>query len=203
MNANVPEGYKTDARGNLIPVANIKEIDLVKDDLVIELVKKAKQKTQELAVFKNELMGDIEAFVQLSAEQYDVKLGGIKGNVRLMSFDGKYKVERSISDTLTFDQNLLAAKALIDECLHDWTTDARPELCALINNAFDVDKQGNLNTGRILGLRKLKIDDVRWLKAMKALDDSITIQCSKSYVRVYERNEQGNYDQINLNVARV
>ena len=36
-----PKDYKRDARGNLVAVANIREIDLLRDELVMELVGKA------------------------------------------------------------------------------------------------------------------------------------------------------------------
>ena len=33
--------YKKDARGNLVPIDNIREIDLLRDELVMEIVGKA------------------------------------------------------------------------------------------------------------------------------------------------------------------
>jgi len=50
-----------------------------------------------------------------------------------------------------------------------------------------VDKEGKLNTGRIIGLRRLAIDDPNWLRAMEAISDSMQVVGSKSYLRVYER----------------
>ncbi len=204
MNENtIPEGYKVNARGDLIAIANIKAIDQAKDDLVYEIVKKAKDKAAELVEFKTKTMADIEAFVQLSNEQYGVKLGGIKGNVSLVSFDGKYRVLRSIQETLAFDEKIQAARKLIDDCLHSWTEGARPELCTLINNAFAVDSAGNLSIGRILSLRQLDIKDERWQQAMRAISDSVVFQCSKAFIRVYEKSETGEEKLINLDVAKV
>lgn len=34
--------YKKDAKGNLVPLANIKEIDLLRDELVLEIAAKAR-----------------------------------------------------------------------------------------------------------------------------------------------------------------
>ena len=34
--------YKQDAKGNLVPLANIKEIDLLRDELVLEIAAKAR-----------------------------------------------------------------------------------------------------------------------------------------------------------------
>jgi len=59
-------------------------------------------------------MDDVGAFIQLSAEKYEVKVGGNKGNVSLLSFDGRYKIVRQVAENITFDERLQAAKALID-----------------------------------------------------------------------------------------
>lgn len=203
MNA-IPQGYKQDAKGRLIPVETIKPIDMARDQLVGEIVKKAQAVSETLADFKTAVFADIGAFIELSAERYDAKLGGAKGNVTLVSFDGRYKVQRAIQDTLTFDEGLQAAKALIDECVHEWTEGARSEIRALINDAFNVDKEGNISTGRILSLRRLDIQDEKWQRAMTALSDSVRVQCSKSYIRVYERvGDTDQYRAIPLDIAGV
>lgn len=198
----IPNGYMQDARGRLIPKENIKPIDLARDDLVAEIVENAKQVSGALARFKAKTFEDIGAFIELSAERYDVKLGGTKGNVTLVSFDGRYKILRAIQETLSFDEGLQAAKALVDECVHEWTQDARSEIRALINDAFQVDKEGKISTGRILSLRRLDIRDEKWQRAMRALEDSLRVQCSKSYVRVYERvGDSDQYVAIPLDVS--
>ena len=179
-----------DAKGRLIPEDSIKPIDQARDELAIELVKKAKDLNRQLAQFKAAAFGDIESFVQLSAEEYGVHVGGKKGNVTLLSFDGKYKIQRQIADHITFDERLEAAKALIDECLKDWTDGARSEVKTIVQDAFRTDKQGNLRTGAVLALRRHDFDDPRWLKAMDAIADAVQVTGSKSYVRIYERNGQ-------------
>ena len=93
-----PKDYKRDARGNLVAVANIREIDLLRDELVMELVGKANGVAETLADFKRGTLDDIAAFVQLSADRYDVQLGGRKGNVSLHSFDGQYRVQLAMQD---------------------------------------------------------------------------------------------------------
>ena len=195
--------YRQDAKGNLIPLENIKETDLLRDELVMEIVAKAQAVRDTIAAFKQSAMEDIAAFAQLSAEKYGAKLGGAKGNIRLMSFDGAYRIALAMQDTLTFDERLAAAKALIDECINEWTAGSRPELKALINDAFQVDKEGNISTTRVLGLRRLSIDDEKWHRAMDALSDSVQVQTSKPFVRVYRREDNGEYSLLSLDIAKV
>ena len=195
--------YRQDAKGNLIPLENIKETDLLRDELVMEIVAKAQAVRDNIAKFKQSAMDDIAAFAQLSAEKYGAKLGGAKGNIRLMSFDGAYRITLAMQDTLSFDERLAAAKALIDECINEWTAGSRPELKALINDAFQVDKEGNISTTRVLGLRRLSIDDEKWHRAMDALSDSVQVQTSKPFVRVYRREDNGEYSLMSLDIAKV
>ncbi|MFC0979534.1 DUF3164 family protein [Pasteurella multocida] len=200
MNGQV---YWKNIKGNLVPDEMVKEIDKERDCLVRGFVEQAIEKQKEVRAFKKQVFDDIGAFIQLSAEKYDVQLGGRKGNVTLLSYDGEYKLIIAVQDRLTFDERIQAAKQLIDECLHEWSADARPELRSIINDAFQVDKEGNLNTARILSLRRVEIQDERWTKAMQAISDSIQIVDSKDYVRFYKRDENGNYQQISLDMARV
>ena len=99
--------------------------------------------------------------------------------------------------------NMIAAKALIDECINEWTEGSRTELKTLINAAFQVDKEGNISTARVLGLRRLQITDEKWQRAMDALSDSLQVHISKPFVRVYRRGEDGEYQLMNLDVAKV
>lgn len=203
MNQIDMKDYKRDAKGNLVPLANIKEIDLLRDELVQEIVGKARAVQENIADFKRQAMDDIAAFAQLSADRYDVKLGGKKGNISLHSFDGAYRVNLAMQDSLVFDEGLLAAKALIDECINEWTEGSRTELKTLINAAFAVDKEGNLSTARVLGLRRLDIKDGKWQAAMDALSDSLQVHTSKPFVRVYRRDAAGEYQLMNLDIAKV
>jgi len=115
--AQIPDGFKLDAQGRLIPESQIKKIDLERDKLVKEIVAEAMIKAEEIAKFKDKTMKKIEQFITKSAKEFNVKMGGKKGNVQLLSFDGKYKVLRSINEFLSFDERLQVAKSLIDECI--------------------------------------------------------------------------------------
>ena len=200
---SVPDGYMRDGAGNLIAIENIRLIDLARDELVKELVAEARVLHDRMKALKDRMMGDIEAFIQMSAERYDVKVGGKKGNVTLDTFDGSLQLQRQISEYLTFDEGLQAAKALIDECLRDWSRDTGPELRTLVDYAFRVDKEGKLNTGAILGLRRHKFDDERWQRAMQAISDSVKVTGTRAYVRVYERDENGKHTAIALDMAAI
>lgn len=199
----VPDGYRLNDKGHLIPLDKIKEIDKLRDETVKKLVAQALELQQTMRAVKDQLFGEFNDFVELSANEYETKLGGKKGNISLMSFDGKFKIQMAISDNLVFDERLQVAKSLIDECLREWTADSNDNIKALIDNAFAVDKEGKINIRRVLSLRSLNIVDEKWQKAMAAISDATQIVSSKEYIRFYERDDHGKYQQISLDFANL
>ncbi|MBA4289367.1 MAG: sulfate transporter [Pseudomonas sp.] len=206
MNAQqtTPAGYRKNAQGHLIPESLIKPIDQERDRLVQHLVDRASELNSELSDYKAVAFGDIEAFIEMSAEQYGAKVGGKKGNVTLLSFDGRYKIQRAVQERIAFDERLQAARALIDECFQEWTQNARPEVIALVNDAFRADTNGEIRTARVLALRRFAISDERWQRAMTAIGEACQVIGSKSYIRIYERvGDTDQYRPISLDIAGV
>lgn len=199
----IPAGHRQDAQGRLVPESQIKAVDKARDELVHELFAKAKELNRQIVEFKRNAFADIAAFVELSAEEYGVQRGGTKGNVTLLSFDGELRVQRAMADHIQFDERLQAAKELIDECLREWTADARPEVAILVQDAFRSDSAGKIRTGSVLALRRLDITDERWLQAMEAIGDAVQVVGSKSYVRFHHRDSNGQYRALPLNIAEV
>lgn len=199
-----PAGYRKDHLGRLVPETLIRPIDRARDELVQEIIAAALPRRQALAEFKAQVIGDIRAFVELSGEQYGVRLGGKKGNVQLLSYDGRYRVQLKNQEHITFSEQIEAARELIDQCLARWTEGSRPEIQALVNRAFRTNRQGQLRTAEVLGLRDLDIDDEQWQQAMAALMDSITVAGSTAYLNLYERvGDTDRWQHISLDLAAV
>jgi hypothetical protein len=129
------------------------------------------------------------------------RVRGRRGNVSLTTYDGRYKLHVAVDDTIAFNEKLQVAKTLVDNCIRRWADGSRSEIKLLVGDAFCVDKQGNINKNRILGLRRLAIEDAEWREAMQAITDSVQIASTKTYIRFYERLEDGSYVQIPLDVA--
>ena len=200
--APIPVGYMINNQGHLVPDDIVKPIDRQRHEIVAEIIKKALVLQDQIKVFKHNCLGDLQAFIDLSAEHYDTKMGGMKGNVTLTSYDGKYKIQRAVGEYITFDERLQVAKELIDKCIHRWSQGARSEIRVLVQDAFQTDKQGKINTSRVLGLKRLDIKDEEWQQAMQAITDSIQIISSKTYVRLYERmGDSDSWQPIPLDIA--
>ncbi|ATF92811.1 DUF3164 family protein [Cedecea neteri] len=202
-NEAVPEGYMKDRKGRLVPVAQVSDYDREMDAFVRARVAEAKVKSQAMADFKRQSFGDCYAWIELAAEKFGRKPGGLKGNVTFSSFDGSQQIKIAVQDKLTFGAELQVAKDMIDDCLKAWSQGADEKLLTLITDAFDVDKEGKLNTGRIISLRQLDITDELWQQAMEALNKALVVSVTSTYINFKEQDDNGKMVNIPLDIAGV
>ncbi|EIK6739115.1 DUF3164 family protein [Salmonella enterica subsp. enterica serovar Aqua] len=199
----IPNGYRSNAMGHLVPVDKIKPIDLLRDELVNELYEEARELRRKMAEFKLRAMQRIGDFVDLSASEYGVTYGGTKGNVTLPSFDGSRRVVRATGEHRVFDERIQAAKKMIDACIAKWSTGANENLIAIVNRSFRANKQGMIDVNEVLALRDLDIPDAEWQEALRAVVDSITVNGSSTYLRFYQRENGKEYKQLSLDIAKL
>jgi len=202
----IPEGFMENAQHHLVPVEHVGDINIARNDLVIEMVDKAVELQKLLRDFKYQSFGDIQAFIELSAEKYGAQMGGSKGNVTLTSYDGRFKVQRSIADILSFDERAQVAKELIYSCAKKWGEESEnsKKLKAIADAAFKVNSQGDLSTSALLSLRRLRFDDEEWIRAMDALSDALMVSGSRTYVRFFRRDQPNDkWQPISLDMANI
>ena len=185
--------YMENAQGHLVPLKNVKDIDIERDAVVNEIAQRAEKLDRAICEFKDFALGEVEAFADLSAERWGVHLGGNKGNITLPSYNGMYRVKIDRQDRQEFNESLNVARQLIKECILEWTEGTRDEVRLIIDQAFETNKQGQVSVSKVQGLKSLKIDHPKWLKAMDAIDESIRVTTTKTYIRVYKRNVTGDY----------
>lgn len=196
--------YMEDAKGSLTPVELIKPADKLQDETVRKIIGFASDLSDRIARFRGHSFTDLGELEALLAQEYELTKGGAKGNKTFMSFDGLMKVQVQVSDFVEFGPELQIAKALIDECLNEWSSEARPEIRAIVTRAFNTDKEGQINKSELFMLMRLDIEDERWLKAVKAIRDAMRVVGSKQYVRFYQRkNQQGKWQAITIDLAKV
>lgn len=203
---DIPKGYYRAPNGDLKLLSKVKDIDKDRTIVVQTLCEAAKIHSANMAEFKAGAMQSVADFVARSLEEYGVKrnTGKGKGNITLVTLDGRYKVIRQTQESIVFDERLQAAKARIDECILAWSKGSNGNIKMLVNDAFQVDSAGKINIGRVLGLLRLKIVDDGWQLAMKAITDSMQVASSKRHIRFYELNDAtGDYLPITLDLAAV
>lgn len=175
--------YMPDARGALVPVELVKVTDQLEDETVRKIMGHMVALSEQIARFKGHTFEDIGALDAVLAQEHGTRLGGRKGNKTLMSYDGLNKIEVRVADQIDFGPQLQIAKQLVDECLNEWSSDARAEIRALVTRAFNTDKEGLINRSDIFTLLRLDITDPRWVRAMDAIRSAIRVVGSKTYVR--------------------
>ena len=196
--------YMADMQGKLVPIDLIKPQNLLQDEVVRKIAGHAITLSAQVARFKAHTFDDIGGFDALLEQEYGLKVGGAKGNKQLMSHDGLYKVQVQVADQLDFGPELQVAKGLVDECLNEWSADARAEIRAIVTRAFNTDKAGQINRSEVFMLLRLEITDPRWLAAMAAIRDAMRVVGSKTYVRVYQRKgRNAKWDAIAIDLASV
>lgn len=194
--------YMADPKGALVPLEMVKATDLLTDEAVRRIMSFADELNAQIARFKQHTLDDVSGLLAVFDQEHGVKLGGTKGNVTLTTFDGTMKVQLAIADQITFGPELQSAKKLVDECLNEWSADSRPELRAIVQRAFNTDKEGLVNRAELFSLLRLDIEDARWTRAMKAIRDSIRIDGTKEYVRFYRRpNARAKWANVTIDVA--
>lgn len=201
---DAPTGYMRNAAGHLVPIDQVREQDLLRDQVAREIAVEAVALNQRLREFKARALGDVADLVRIAGERYEVTLGGKKGNVQICTYDGRYKVVRQVAERIAFTEELEAAKALINGCIDRWSEGANPHIRALVDRAFRTDTKGQIKTTAVLELLRLEIDDAEWQRAMEAIRDSIQSTGTATYVRVYQRiGDSDQYRAIALDLAAV
>uniref|UniRef100_UPI000490E728 DUF3164 family protein n=1 Tax=Azorhizobium doebereinerae TaxID=281091 RepID=UPI000490E728 len=93
-------------------------------------------------------------------------------------------------------------KAIVDECVAAWSDGAPAEVRALVQHAFQTDREGRINRAALFSLRRLQITREPWPRAMAALDDAIRVVGSREYVRFYRRaNTRAKWEPITIDLA--
>lgn len=201
---DVPPGYMKNAKGHLVPMHQVKPIDKLRDELVQMLCETALDLHGALREFKRQALAEVDEFVAMSAAEYDVKLGGKKGNVELISYDGELKLVVQVRDLLALDERMQAGRALIDEYLTEVLNGASNDIVKLINAAFATDAAGQVSVSKVMALRRIDIAHPKWLMAMQAIADAMNVNGSCRYVRFYRRTgETYTYTGIVLDLSQI
>jgi hypothetical protein len=194
-----------DHNGFDVPVTAIGKIDLKKNQTAIKIAEKFKEMAVRLQNLKDFAFDAADEIYELQLKAYEIDgrdVERMKGNFTFFSYDKRFKVEVNIGQRLEFDDKINLAKAEIDEYLKEITEGQNSDILIIVNNAFTTVR-GKLDPKRILQLFSYQIKNVRWKKAMEILQDSITTNHSKRYIKVSERDSNGEYQNINVQFSSI
>jgi len=197
------KGNWIDGSGLSVPEKYVNPVDKMRDKLVTKLLKKAIKLNKDLSEFKEQCFTEFEKFKDKTHEKYGINVETQEGNKWLYDFSMDYRVSIKNAKRLDFNELLLDAKALIDECIDEWSKSSDDKIILLVKQAFNVDRKGKLDRERILSLRKLKINDKKWKKAMTLINDSLSVTGTKMYLQFFQKDDKKNFKNIPLDISVV
>jgi len=204
MSAKDKNGNWIDAQGNSIPTKYIDPVDKKRDQLVERGIKQAFLLQTRMTKFKAAILADIDKYLGWLAERNGEEALSPGGNYQLTGFSGTKRIQIKVNKVIEFDERLQLAKKKIDACLERWSQGANDNFKVVVFDAFKVDRKGNVDTKRILGLRKLQIRDKKWNEAMDLITEAITITGNRSYLMfMVKEDKDAEWQTIRLDLAGV
>ena len=194
-----------DETGNSIPFNRTTKSERLKEKYSNKILKEAQNATEKLKSLRDLMDVAIGEILEECRIENSVKLDG-KGNFTWYNFNRSIRVEVNINELITFDEiKLESAKEKLSSLIRD-NTNGDDFILSIVEQAFQTTT-GKLDTKRILSLKKhtsrivnLSIKNT-WQEAMDLIDQSISRPTSKKYMKVYLKDETGEYQNIQLNFS--
>lgn len=190
-----------DLNGNEVPAQYVPTLDKERERITLKYLARAKKLSEQLEKLKAEMLAESDAIYERMLKDNNVP-GNSKGGFSISTFDRSAKIEISIQERIEFDDLISVAHEKIKQYLEEKTQGVDHDLQQIINQAFETRK-GRMDVKRILGLFRLQINHPLWLEAMELIKKSITRNNSKRYVRVWEKDANGEYQNVELNFSSI
>lgn len=194
-----------DESGTEIPYNRTTTSERLKEKYAFALLSDAEAINQKAADFKAKITDLVQEVIEAARAENNVKLEG-KGNYTWYNFNRTIKIEVNVNEQISFDELTIesAKEKLMELIRHNISGD--DFIISIVEDAFQTSK-GKLDPKKILGLRrhteriknaKLKAE---WSDIMTLIDKSISRPNSKTYFKVWKKDEEGKYKGVELNFS--
>lgn len=204
LTVNIQQSSATswsDEKGTKVPYSYVSKFDKLTEKKSGQIVKKALQINQRMVEFKKEVS---EICEQIYTEFMLANAGKTgKGNFTWFNFDRSIKIEVSINDRIEFDDlHIEACKSKLDEFLEKNVESSDEFIKQMVLDAFETSR-GNLDAKKVMSLLryKSKIKSSLFSEAMELLEKSIRKPDSKKYFRIWAKDMNGKYQNVDLNFS--
>ena len=199
-----PAGYRRNSRGDLVREANVTEINRRMDAVVRRIHAAGQSLSEQLWRFRMAALAEIWEFRDWVVESNGGRIGGRKGNITLTSYDGRERVQLAQAERVEAGIEILAAQAILEECVDAWSKGSGLNLQALVDQAFKRDAMGCLSVSHLLRLRRVEIDHPRWRDLQRTIADALRPVGVAEYVRLHRRpTPEQPWEQVPLHLAKV
>ncbi|HLO59022.1 MAG TPA: DUF3164 family protein [Lentimicrobium sp.] len=204
MNQKSTAEFWIDEAGNKIPYNRTNKVERLMERQATKLLAKAKEVQAKLIALKAEFQAISDEVYNAFMAEREIK-SERKGNFTWYNFDRSIKVEINISERITFDElTITGAREKLDQFLTE-NMDGKIEFIKeLVIDAFKTSK-GQLDAKKIMSLLKYrsKIKHEMYQSAMNDIESAIRRPSSRTYYRIFERTESGDYKLIDLNLSSI
>ena len=191
-----------DETGVEIPFNRTTKVERLHERLSVKVAKQALLLNQRLQSF-NSLISELS---QTAFDEYMLSQG-IEGsnqkNFIWYNFDKSIKIEIKVNEPIVFDDlKIQASQVKLEEFLKKELHSNNEFVKSLILDAFNTSR-GKLDTKKILMLTKheARVNKPLFSEAVKLINEAITRPTSKTYRRVWIKDESGKYENIELNLS--
>lgn len=196
--------YWIDEAGNRIPRNRLTAREVDNEVKITKLLNGAQGINKRLADYKKEIYQLTSGMVKSFMDEKGLSSMG-KGNVTLYNFDRTVKIEVSISDRIEFDDlTIKACKEKFDQFLNNSIDEKQDYIKEMVTDAFTT-RRGQLDSKKVMSLMRweTKVKDVLFQEALKLLRESIRRPDSRTYYRVWLKDETGEFQNIDLNFSSI
>lgn len=192
-----------DESGTEIPYNRTTKVERLHERYAGRIVKKALDATKRLKDLNNML-------TELSEEAYEAYMESkgvckrTKGNFTWFNFDRSVKIEININEPIVFDDlSITAAREKLDEFLEKNIESSNDFIKPMVIDAFKTQRTGSLDTKQVLKLTRYedKINSPLFSEAIKLIKEGIRRPKSKTYRRVWIKDDKGKYEIVELNIS--
>jgi len=179
-------------------------LEKMKEAMLAKILKDAQALEMKLIQFKTFMKDGVGLVYDESMKENGVKTDA-KGNFTIFSFDRSIKLEVAIADRITFDDlTIKAAQEKLNEFLKETVESKYDFVKDLVTEAFSTSR-GSLDAKKVTGLLKytVRISHPLFQQACVLIQKAIVRPDSKTYYRVFVKDEDGKYNAIELNFSNL
>lgn len=194
----------TDESGSAIPYDRTTKFERAAEVSTYSMATRALRLHEGLTEFKDFVRSEAERLYQLFVTE-NGQIGKGKGSATFFNFDRSIKVVVKSSEQITFDENTIElAKNEMDELMAEGLEGAKDFIKPILMDAFSTSN-GKLDTKKVLGMKKWRsrVNHPKFDKMCDYIDKAIRRPSSRDYYQVWVRDENGEYQDIQLNFASI
>ena len=159
----------------------------------------------QLSVIKRTVFDNFKTLLDIKKDVMKMTKDNQKSHTFTTS-DGKYRIELGCYQLDNYKDTVNDGVAMIKEFIKGLAKD--PETQSLVDMVLKLlskDQKGNLKASRVLQLRQMadKINDDRFSEGVEIIMDSYAPIPSKQFIRAYQKNDKGEWQNIPLSITDV